>query len=71
MAETKKYQRRVIAEADQVQGRIAKLEAFIASPAFESELDNTERRDLLDQLQAMLAYVEVLERRIAYFRWKD
>lgn len=71
MAETQKYQRRVMAEADQLQGRIAKLETFIASPAFDTELDQTERRDLLDQLKAMLTYADVLERRIAYFRWKE
>lgn len=60
------HQRRVIDEKAELDGRAAKLDDFCISDTFMT-LPVVEKRLLIKQLNAMLAYSEILEDRISLF----
>jgi hypothetical protein len=60
------WQQRVIAERDEVQERLSKLEPFLDSINF-TNLDADNQDLLVEQAHIMDEYVNVLNRRIALF----
>ena len=60
------HQQRVIDERAELDGRIAKLAAFVESPAFLS-VRHDEQERLKDQLDVMRIYSEILAARIRAF----
>lgn len=60
------YQIRVIDEKQELDVKIAKLEAFSETESF-SSLSKEEQDRLLDQLYHMIQYSEILEQRIENF----
>ena len=62
----KPHQQRVVEEKAELDGRIAKLDAFTRTPKFE-RLDDEEKSRLMEQFDAMTKYARVLGRRIANF----
>lgn len=62
----KSHELRVIAEKADLDDKVAKLNAFTASPTF-AALDPADQRLLRSQLVAMGGYTEILRRRIERF----
>jgi hypothetical protein len=61
------HQERVVAESNELRGRLMKLAAFIdCNEAFKA-LDWDDRELLRDQREVMGEYLSILERRIARF----
>lgn len=60
------HQQRVIDEKAELDGRIAKLAAFVESPVFLSVCHDEQER-LKDQLDVMRIYSEILAARIRAF----
>lgn len=60
------HQQRMLDEVQELNGRIAKLGAFMCTPVF-ANLAIDERLDMLSQLGAMADYSAALARRIARF----
>ena len=60
------HQQRVIDEKAELDGRIAKLSAFVESPVFLS-VRHDEQERLEDQLDVMRIYSEILAARIRAF----
>ena len=58
------FKKGLIAERDELEDKIAKLESFIASPRFES-LDKRNRELLIAQRDAMRTYSVILNVRIS------
>ena len=69
MTERPAYQQRVYEEADALNDKIAKLQAFLDSPAFEP-LEFKASSLLVQQLDTMLVYASILKRRLALFEEK-
>jgi len=61
------YQQRVVAEKAELDGRLKRLTAFLASKAIES-VALVERNRLIEQQGYMAQYSDVLGRRIAWFQ---
>lgn len=60
------YQERVVAERDDLQGKIDRLLAFINGDTFKT-IGNGEQGRLREQFTHMDSYVAVLQRRIDHF----
>lgn len=60
------HQERVVAERDDLQGKIDRLRVFIGGDLFNT-LNNGEQGRLQEQLAYMDSYVAVLQRRIDHF----
>jgi len=60
------HQERVIAEQQELAGKLDKLAAFFQSTTF-AALPDIERELLLEQHIFMLSYIRVLDKRIALF----
>lgn len=60
------HQERVVAERDELQERIEKLDAFLKTPVF-AKLPEVDRVDLYYQLCVMRAYRDTLNSRISRF----
>lgn len=60
------YQDRVLAEQEELWGRIDRLHTFIFSDKF-ATLEEDERARLLKQDEAMRAYADILDERISHF----
>ena len=58
------FKKRLIVERDELDDKIAKLEAFIGSPRFEN-LDDRNRKLLVAQRDAMRQYSGILNVRIS------
>ena len=63
------YQQRVIDEAEELSSRIVKLNQFIDSPPFRTDLNQEETGLLKEQASHMTAYLGTLHRRIG--RWNQ
>lgn len=60
------WQERVLAEQDELDDRLAKLESFMLTDQF-AKLSWEDREDMRDQAQHMTLYRSVLRRRISRF----
>jgi len=60
------HQQRVVAECEQLAGRIKKLEAFLATPVFAGLADD-ERQLLKMQADAMVSYLGIINTRVERF----
>lgn len=58
------FKKRLVVERDELDDKIAKLEAFIGSPRFE-DLDERNRKLLVSQRDAMRQYSTILNVRIS------
>lgn len=67
--ETKQYlphQQRVVEELEELSDKVQKLSVFITGEIF-SKLSEDEKKDLVEQLETMETYADILERRINRF----
>lgn len=61
------YQLRVIAERDELDGRLEKLRTFAHGRTF-VDVDRDEQRRLMRQMLIMSDYLDILDQRIAAFQ---
>lgn len=67
--DTKQYlphQQRVVEELEELSDKVQKLSVFITGEIF-SKLSEDEKKDLVEQLETMETYADILERRINRF----
>jgi hypothetical protein len=60
------YQKRAVAELEELKGRYMKLLAFFDTPVFEG-LPDLDKRDLRSQAHHMGGYVSALDSRVSRF----
>lgn len=63
----KPWQERLVLEKQELDAKLAKLEAFLGTPNFEA-LHPTDRSLLRTQFQVMKTYSVILEHRVARFQ---
>ena len=63
----KDHQRRVVEELEDLDGKLARLDGFLADTPSGIALDPAERADMQQQADTMSTYRRILARRIARF----